>query len=167
MEIYDPLVRYVRRRSASSDVDDVVADVLLIVWRRLDEIPYDRVLPWAYGTARRVLANRRRSDRRHLQLIEKMQSQPEPTPEPDPSETGPDPEMSAALASLGETEREIIRLWAWEQLEPREIATVLGTTTNAATLRLSRARSKLKKQLIRQRSGSSGHEPVEGTQEIG
>jgi RNA polymerase sigma-70 factor (ECF subfamily) len=47
------------------------------------------------------------------------------------------------LASLPEGDREILRLWAWERLEPGEIAMVLQVSPNAATLRLSRARRKL------------------------
>ena len=35
---------------------EVIAEVFVVAWRRLDELP-DPVLPWLYGAARRVLAN--------------------------------------------------------------------------------------------------------------
>jgi RNA polymerase sigma-70 factor (ECF subfamily) len=85
--------------------------------------------------------------------------------EPDHAEVGADPELTAALDALSADDREIIRLWAWEQLEPREIAPTLEITVNAATLRLSRARSKLANHLARQDPQPSGHEPAEGTRE--
>ena len=52
---------------------------------------------------------------------------------------------------------ELLRLWAWEQLTPAEIATVLDISANAASIRLHRAREKLKDQL-RKIGAVSGHE---------
>ena len=55
--------------------------------------------------------------------------------------------------------------WAWEQLEPREIATVLQITPNAASVRLSRARKKLARHMTRKDPASSGHKRVGHTGE--
>jgi RNA polymerase sigma-70 factor (ECF subfamily) len=137
----------------------------LTAWRRFDDAPAGHVLPWCYGIARRTLANARRGQRRHLELVRRLQSQPQEPYEPDPGESGPDAELSQALESLSVDDREILRLWAWEQLEPREMATVLDISVNAATLRLSRARSRLADSLTRQDDASSGHESAEGTRE--
>ena len=38
------------------------AEVFLVAWRRLDEVPADG-LPWLYATARGVIANQRRAAR--------------------------------------------------------------------------------------------------------
>ena len=73
--------------------------------------------------------------------------------------------MQTALESLSEGDREVLRLWAWEQLEPREMAPVLELTVNAATLRLSRARKRLARAMAGQDPSPSGHNRVEGTQE--
>lgn len=43
---------YVLRRCDRSVADDVVADVFLVAWRRLDHVP-GTALPWLLGTARR------------------------------------------------------------------------------------------------------------------
>jgi RNA polymerase sigma-70 factor (ECF subfamily) len=43
---YEPLQRYVRRRADAAVVDDVVAETLLVVWRRLDDVPADAELSW-------------------------------------------------------------------------------------------------------------------------
>jgi DNA-directed RNA polymerase specialized sigma24 family protein len=54
-----------------------------------------------------------------------------------------DPTLDAAIRSLTLAEQEIIHLWAWEHLEPREIAIVLDQTPNAVSVALSRSRRKL------------------------
>jgi hypothetical protein len=46
-----------------------MADVFLIAWRRLDEVPEgEAARVWLYATARRVIANRKRSERRRVAL---------------------------------------------------------------------------------------------------
>lgn len=162
-EVFQPLQRYLRRRAAPSDAEDVLSDVMLTIWRRLDEVPRDRALPWSYGVARNALANQRRSQGRRFRLVQRMESEPHDHVTPGPGEEGPDAELSAALDALNDQDREILRLWAWEQLEPREIAPVLGLTVNAATLRLSRAKKRLSTELSRQDADSSGHKSTEGT----
>src|SRR5215203_3302848 len=62
------LVAYCRRRVARDVVDDVMADVFLSAWRRIDHIPAGAELPWLYGVARNVVANHRRSDTRRSRL---------------------------------------------------------------------------------------------------
>ena len=62
--LIEPLRRYLRRRTDAATADDVLADTLLVCWRRLDELD-DEPLPWAYGVARRCLANAERAERKH------------------------------------------------------------------------------------------------------
>lgn len=156
-EVFEPLQRYIRRRVAPDDAGDLLNDVLLVIWRRLDDVPADSPLPWAYGVARRVLSNHRRSAQRRIHLVEKLESEPTPTIMLDPAESLADPDLARALAGLPAHDQEVIRLWAWEQMEPREIAAVLGSTANAVSLRLSRARRKLADELGRQDPPPPGH----------
>ena len=65
-----------------------------------------------------------------------------------------DPDLAWALAQLPADDVELARLWAWEQLEPREITLVLGISANTASARLSRLRRRLKELL------ESRHDPV-------
>lgn len=163
-EVFEPLQRYLLRRASRHDAEDALSEVMATIWRRLADIPPDRVLPWSYGVARRTLANQRRSQMRGLRLVERLRA--EPTRHHVDALAGDgDPALAAALDGLDEADREVLRLWAWEQLEPREIATVLGLTVNAATLRLSRARKKLGDRLSRQDSADAGHKWLEGTKE--
>jgi RNA polymerase sigma-70 factor (ECF subfamily) len=166
-EVFEPLQRYLRRRLGPDDAQDVLSETLLVIWRRLDDMPRHDPLPWSYGVARRAMANHRRGRRRHLQLVSRLEREPAPA-SPTIGVTDGDPELAEALATLPEAEQELLRLWAWEGLEPREIAPVLGLTVNAATIRLSRARAKLGQTLesmSRKDRTGSGQEPVRHTKE--
>lgn len=155
-EVFDPLQRYLLRRMNADDAADAFSETLMTIWRRLDDVPSQNPLPWCYGVARRVASNHRRGRKRHLQLVERLEREPAPAP----SEEFADPELEAALAALPDSDRELLHLWAWEGLEPRDIATVTGLTVNAATLRLSRARKKLAEKMTRQDLRTSGQERV-------
>lgn len=160
-EVFDPLQRYLLRRMSPDDAADAFSDTLMVLWRRLEEVPSHNPLPWCYGVARRVASNHRRGRKRHLQLVERLEREPPPSPQ----EEHADPELEAALATLSDSDRELLHLWAWEGLEPRDIASVTGLTVNAATLRLSRARKKLAAEMTRQDSRPSGQERVGRTKE--
>ncbi len=151
-EVYEPLQRYLLRRAHSATADDVLGDVLLVLWRRLDDVPGEAPLPWAYAVARRCLANARRSADRQERLVERLAAE-RPAGEPG------DAQLTAALAALPEDDRELLRLWAWEELAPREIATVLGITANAASIRLHRAKGRLRNLVTGGKDpGAPGHE---------
>ena len=70
--------------------------------------------------------------------------------------------IKKGLAALPPDDADLLRLWAWEQLTPGEIATVLEITSNAVSIRLHRARKKLADEL-RKVDTAAGHEgPTEG-----
>ena len=158
--VYEPLQRYLARRARPEDAADALADTLLVVWRRLDDVPADP-LPWVLGVARRTLANQRRGDARRLHLVERSiaRAPVDPPAHGDPQSAIEqlDPELDAAVAGLSDAEREIVHLWAWERLEPREIAQVLDLTPNAVSVALARAKRKLAERLDRQDRRDAGH----------
>ena len=157
--VYEPVQRYVRRRGGGSDSDDIVAEALTVLWRRLDDVPADAEVPWALGIARRCLANHRRSVTRRNSLVERLVTSPVDEPSTDHV-------LDEALAVLDPDQRELLRLWAWEGLAPREIAVVLGITANAASIRLHRARRELAEVLgPRKTTAPSGHRGARTTQE--
>jgi RNA polymerase sigma-70 factor (ECF subfamily) len=159
-DVLEPLRRYLARRTDAATAEDVLAETLLVCWRRLDELP-DDPLPWSYGVARRCLANAERSVRRHQRLAARIAAVDPPTATtPGPGgDPGGDADLDAALAAMREEDAELLRLWAWEQLAPAEIADVLGITANAASIRLHRAREKLRGELTRRKAARApGHE---------
>lgn len=150
-----PLQRYLARRTDPHTADDVLADTLLVCWRRLDDVP-DEPLPWAYGVARHCLANAERGARRQQRLAARIAVVDPPTAAT-PGPAADDPELAAALAALRPEDAELLRLWAWEQLSPAEIAAVLDVTANAVSIRLHRARERLR-QRLRKNPPDAGHE---------
>ncbi len=152
--------RFLTRRTDPATADDVLSETLLVCWRRFDELPEDAALPWAYAAARLCLANADRSARRQLRVAAKIAAEDPPREAPDPAGSRDDV-LHEALGRLGEGDAELLRLWAWEQLTPAEIATVLDVTPNAVSLRLLRARERLKGEIGKIEAGA-GHEQSEG-----
>jgi RNA polymerase sigma-70 factor (ECF subfamily) len=124
---------YVRRRISADVVEDVVADVFVVCLRRIDDVPA-MPLPWLYGVARKTLANERRRRARTAPV--------EPGVAHDPEPLG-DSALATAFAGLGESDREILRLVAWEGLTLAEAATVLDCSRVAARVRYHRAKTRL------------------------
>lgn len=157
--IVEPLRRYLARRTDPATADDVLADTLLVCWRRYDELP-EEPLPFAYGVARLCLANAERGARRQRRVAGKIAALDPPREVPDP--VGDD-RLAEAMNELSPDDAEVLRLWAWEQLGAGEIAAVLDVTANAASIRLHRAKDKLRTAL-RKVDAADGHE---GTTEGG
>jgi len=164
-EAYEPLQRYLRRRCSADDVDDLLNDTLLTIWRRLDDLPTGMVLPWCYGVARRCLANHRRGTSRRLRLVRRASTAAAPARSLSWADEI-DVALHEALDRLGDLDREVVRLWAWERLEPREIAEVLDTTPNAISVRLTRIHRRLGSDLTRQDHARAGHKPGKGHLEL-
>jgi RNA polymerase sigma-70 factor (ECF subfamily) len=157
-DLIDPLRRFLARRTDSATADDVLGDTLLVCWRRYAELPAEP-LPFAYGVARLCLANAERGARRQRRLAGRIA-----TLDPPRDVTAPDAEdhhLAEALAGLPDLDAELLRLWAWEQLTASEIATVLDLTPNAVSIRLHRAKSKLRVAL-RKIDAAAGHEEPKG-----
>lgn len=163
-EVGEPLRRYLVRRTDAASVQDVLAETFLVLWRRLDDVPADATLPWCYSVARNCLANEQRSARRQRSLVARV-ARLAPAPELEMPADLPDPEVHRALAALRPQDRELIALWAWEDLGAPEIAIVLGITPNAVNIRLHRARRRLADLLaetdLGKSRGSAGQKRVE------
>lgn len=137
------LVRYFARRGPRQDAEDLAAEVFVTAWRRREDMPPDAVLPWLYKTAGFTLANHRRK------LVDLPVDE---VPESGRARVGDDPELSAlfdaelrgALESVGERDRQILLLHAWEGLDGVELAEVLGISRSGADAALSRARKRLR-----------------------
>ena len=158
-ELVEPLRRFLARRTDPATADDVLAETLLVCWRRIDDVP-EPALPWAYGVARNCLANAHRSGRRQQRVAARLAVVDPPREAADPVGSRDDA-LHEALDRLREDDAELLRLWAWEQLTPAEIATVLGVTANAVSIRLHRARGKLRDELGKVEA-RAGHEESEG-----
>ena len=154
------VLAYSRRRlSSAEDAEDVVVEVFATAWRRRDVVP-DDALPWLYAAAGNVISHVIRSDSRRTRLGARLATvRPLHTTEADPAQqvvdaTAAKDVVFAALDDLSESDAELMRLWAWEQLDPAEIAVVLGCSPGTARTRLHRARARLRESLVQR--GVSG-----------
>ena len=146
-----------RRMDAGQDaVADVVAEVFVVALRRRDAIPespQDRL--WLYGVARRVLLEQRRRSARRMRLHSQLRAQaalrgPNASPA-DPLQL----RLREAVERLRPTDREALRLVAWDGLSHAEAAEVLGCSVNAVALRIYRAKARLRDDLSSLRSPPS------------
>lgn len=153
--LIEPVRRYLARRTDPDAAEDVLAETLLVCWRRVEEVP-DLPLPWVYAVARNCLHNAQRAARRQDRVAARIMAQPTDPGPPD------DQPLHEALAALRPEEAELLRLWAWEQLTPAEIAVVLDITPNAASIRLTRAKQKLSDRLRKSGAGAGHEESREG-----
>ncbi len=146
---YHRVLGYALRRTPTrEDAEDVVAETFLTAWRRLEQVPLGgEARPWLYGVARNALANQCRGDRRRGRLWGRLHAEPTSAAW---QRADPDEELAsvaAAFARLREDDRELLALVAWEELNPGEVARVLGCSRNAVRIRLHRARRRLAREL--------------------
>jgi RNA polymerase sigma factor (sigma-70 family) len=133
------------RADSVSDAQDAVAEVFLTAWRRLDELPDgDAARVWLYATARRVIANQRRSSRRRAALYERLALDPAGAVEEPTSSGWEEALVHEALRRLRPRDREVLLLAEWEDLPPTQIAVVLDCPAITARGRLHRARRRFR-----------------------
>jgi RNA polymerase sigma-70 factor (ECF subfamily) len=161
--LIEPVRRYLARRTDPATAEDVLAETLLVCWRHAEDLA-ERPLPWVYGVARMCLRNAERAARRQQRLGARIAAVAPPATTvagPGEDDGAGDHDLHRALAELAPEDAELLRLWAWEQLTPAEIATVLGISANAAHSRLHRARRRLAERL-RKDPAAAGHEEPRG-----
>lgn len=159
---YVDLLRFVRRRVHPSHAEDVVGEVMLVAWRRLDDVPVELsdARAWLFGVARKTLQNTRRREDRHDAVAVRLAEVPRGA-----ADAGQHPDLvagridiAAAWPRLSATDQEAIALSALDGLSAPEAATVLGITSTAFRLRLSRARRTLRRLV----DSSAAAEPLLG-----
>jgi RNA polymerase sigma-70 factor (ECF subfamily) len=137
-------------RRVGARADEVCAEVFLVAWRRLDEIPRD-ALPWLLAASRNVIGTTWRGDARRARLLDRLDAEPAPSPGDGTGEL--DPALDRALALLDDRDRELLLLVYWEGLTPGRAARALGLAPAAARTRLWRARRRLRDALDDQEAG--------------
>lgn len=138
------LLRYfVRRVTPSEDAADCTSETLLALWRHSSRLPRgeDAQRAWAYGFARKVLANHARGKARKAKADEALRSAAgvPRTPVPDEAFIA-----AEALGLLSAAEQELIRLVVWDEVTVADAGRVLGIRPGAARTRYSRAMERLR-----------------------
>lgn len=147
---HDDVLRYCLRRTDREDALDATSETFTVAWRRRDDMPVDRALPWLYGVARNVLANLWRSAERRSNAFARLRvvdndalSEPEWQLVVEEESRN----IVAAIGRLRPSDQEIIRLAAWEELSREDIGVALGCTPNTVTKRMNGALDRLAREL--------------------
>ncbi|RAY14973.1 RNA polymerase [Actinomadura craniellae] len=133
---------YAVSRAGRQVADEVVSETFAIAWRRLADVP-DPPLPWLLGVARNVLRDNFRAEVRRESLAAELASWDAAVQEDIADQVADRLAIVRALAALGEDDREVLLLVAWQGMAPRDAARVLGCSATALRVRLHRARRRL------------------------
>ncbi|MBT8211659.1 MAG: sigma-70 family RNA polymerase sigma factor, partial [Acidimicrobiia bacterium] len=160
---------YCSRRLGGYDANDATAEIFVVAWRRIDEVPTgDDARLWLYGVARNVVRNVSRSHNRRVRLGILTSSTPR-TPVPAVEDVvirrHEDRLVLQAMAKLSDDDQELLRLQLWEELSRAQIGEVLGISAEAVGSRLKRAKKRVTKHLKSVGlgpMGSSRHIAAEG-----
>lgn len=149
--VYVDLLRFVRRRVHPTHAEDVVGDVLLVAWRRLDDVPVElsAARAWLFGVAHKTLQNARRREGRQGALAVRLADAARIE---DGTARSADPvadrvAVAAAWPLLSPVHQEAVALTVLDGLSGPEAADVLGISHAAFRLRLHRARRALRRHL--------------------
>jgi RNA polymerase sigma factor (sigma-70 family) len=147
-ELFARVLGYALRRTDPEEARDVAAETFTVAWRRLEDVPPgDDALPWLLATARRQLANRRRRAdvRQRLSGVTLAVAAARHTATSgDPADSVAErAALAAAFDHLSADDRETLALVAWDGLQPREAAVVVGCSAATFAVRAHRARRRL------------------------
>lgn len=127
---------------SNADIDDLVEEVLVVAWRRLDDVPEGAEIAWMIGVARNLLNNARRKHTRRTNAQRKL------TPVGHAASAEEhviaNEQLRGALDSLRTDDREVLLLHYWEGLDAPALGVVLRVSPGAAATRLSRAAARLR-----------------------
>jgi RNA polymerase sigma-70 factor (ECF subfamily) len=137
----DRVLAYLLHRTDRETAQDLLQEVFVTAFRKAAEVP-DPPIGWLLGTARRLLANARRSEQRRARLTLRVAGADSANaPATDDDAAGD--AVARALAQLPTRDREVLTLSAWYGLTADEAAQALGCSRSAYAVRLHRARHRL------------------------
>ena len=138
------LLRYFARRVApTDDAADCTSETLHALWRHRSRLPTtdNERRAWAYGIARKVLANHNRGRIRRATANQALRDAAAIPAAPIPDEAFT---AAEALKLLSPRDQELVRLIVWEELSVADAGRALGIRPGTARTRYSRALSRLR-----------------------
>lgn len=144
----DDVIRFLQRRVAPAQVEDVAADAFLAAWRRIEDLPHDlsEARAWVFGIVRNCALNAQRSASRQDSLAVRIADQPARPLLGIAETTGVETRLDlvAAWRRLDPGDQEALALNAFDELTSSEAGAVLGISPPAYRVRLMRARRNLR-----------------------
>lgn len=142
------ILRYFDRRvSVAEDAADLMAETMLVAWRRNTRLPTEpeEARMWLFQIAKYTLLNYRRGRRRHNAAADILKNSSARTR---PSEEAPSlddrVDVRQAIDSLPQDQAEIIRLVHWDGFTVAEAARLIGTAEPTVRGRYNRALARLR-----------------------
>jgi RNA polymerase sigma factor (sigma-70 family) len=145
------LLRFLARRVDPAEAEDLLGEVFRIAFERRSAFERDRdsARPWLYGIAANVVAKHYRSEARRSRAMARVSARR--LLDEDPAERAVAvadagarwARVTDAIGTLPEAERQVLLLFAWEELSYDEIALALGVPVGTVRSRLSRGRARL------------------------
>lgn len=145
------LLRFLARRVDPAEAGSLLGEVFRIAFERRSAFDQARedARPWLYGIATNVAAKHHRSEARRLRATARLAARRPCSEDPaDQAVAAADArarwaEVAEAMAGLPAAERQVLLLFAWEEMTYDEIAAVLGVPVGTVRSRLNRGRSRL------------------------
>ena len=145
---FDAVHAYLARRAGGNVADDLAASTFTIAFerRRSFRLEATTARPWLFGIATNLLRNERRAQQRAIESLASIR----PAQSGAGGEDGENAQRLAdALAGLDRGQRDVMLLYAWEELSYEEIAATLRVPVGTVRSRLARARAHLRAALSR------------------
>ncbi|CAM3161412.1 ECF RNA polymerase sigma factor SigL [Arthrobacter ulcerisalmonis] len=143
------LAYFARRVDQPHDAADLLAETLLVLWRRASALPVEdtEVRPWMFGIGRNVLMHYRRRALRQRAISDKLRSILSATPRPGFSDTAEHDALHRAIASLDAVDQDIIGLVHWDGFSLVEVSRIMKMKEGTVRSRYHRARTVLRIQI--------------------
>jgi RNA polymerase sigma-70 factor (ECF subfamily) len=146
--------RHLARRLGTDLADELAAETFAVAFarRRRYDLAVADARPWLFGIAAKLAHRHWRREERELRAYARTGVDPA-APAPDDAVAARTDSvragraLAAALAALTAKERDVLLLYAWEQLAQPEIAVALAISPGTVKSRLHRARTRLRQAL--------------------
>lgn len=148
---FDAVRVYLARRIGVGRADDLAASTFTVAFECRHRFRLDATTarPWLFGIATNLLRNERRAEKRALEALGSAGQLGTAAGASDPGSVG---DLGRALGGLDREQRDVLLLYAWEELSYEEIAQALGIPVGTVRSRLARARARLRAALSEKRS---------------
>ena len=116
-----------RRMSPPHEAADILAETLLILWKRAASLPSldEEIRPWMFGIARNVLLHHQRSAIRQRAVADRLRNQLLTDHSPGLVDSTEFDDLHRILRELDPVDRDIIGLVHWEGFSLVEVSRIL------------------------------------------
>lgn len=155
---FDLVHGYIRKRVGESLADDLASQAFLIAFdcRAKYDQARPNARPWLFGIATNLIHGKRRQEKRQLRAYGRAGAETDVDPlegiEARADAERLRPQLAAVLAALPKDEADPLLLFAWAELSYEEIAEALELPVGTVKSRLSRARKRIREQLLLERT---------------